>query len=545
MDQLTKWQQIAEELNEATLKRTNSQLLTHYRSALTSIKRQAKVYIEEYETLSFSQRLEAQRLLGVGEQIKSILDEANAQATGTIAKSTGTMAKNGYYSTFYGLEAEIGLNVPMSLLGEDFIEQLVNEPVAGKVFSRRLYENTDQLARATTQSLLQGAIDGKGYSYVAKRIEDLTEADYKKAIRIARTEGGRASSLSQQRAYDDAKDMGVNFKKRWVATFDEYTRNSHQEMDGQTVGVDEDFISPVTGARGQGPRLMGHPAEDINCRCTTIAIVDGYEPELRRDDQTLQEIKNMTYMEWLNYKGVPKTPPQITIPPIKPTVPMGPTYEKVTPDFLQANADYLASSISPDEEYAIKRYTGAAYDKMNRALYLNDPQLMRDYGDYIRNVDAALTKHPLGKNLEIYRGMKTFPDELIAQSGITKSQMVFIDELLDSYKYSTSSLSPGDLTIVETIAKKLEGTSYVHKSFMSTSHDRNKANNFGPIRFVLNADANVPGLAVESISEFAFEKEIIIGKGMKIEIDKVELEDVRTTNGLQAYLKIIARLVKP
>jgi len=306
MEQLTKWVEILEELNELTITKTNTELVRQYRIALREIKARAKVYIETYEQLSFSKRLEAERLLSIGQQIQDILNETSKAVTQSIAQGTGNMAKNGYYSTFFGFEGEYSLNIPMGFLDEDYIRSVVNNPVNGQLFSQRIHKNTTRLAEATTRSLIQGTIDGKGYGYVAKRIEHLTEADYRRALRIARTEGGRASSISQQNAYDEAKNVGVKLKKRWVATFDENTRNSHRALDGQTVDSDKSFTSPVSGAMGQGPRLMGSPAEDINCRCTTIAIVEGYEPGLRLDNETGEAIKNMSYTEWLDYKGVPK-----------------------------------------------------------------------------------------------------------------------------------------------------------------------------------------------------------------------------------------------
>ena len=306
MDQRNKWQQILDDLNAIEMRKTDTALVKTYRNAIKDIKVQAKGFIEKYDTLSFSQRLEADRLLTIGQEIQAILEGTNKIVTQTIAESTGNMALNGYYSMFYGMGGEYGLNVPMSFLDEDYIKSVVNNPVDGKTLSQRLYKNTNQLARATTQSLIQGAIDGKGYKYVAKRIEDLAASDYKKALRIARTEGGRASSLSQQTAYEEAQSVGVKLKKRWLSTLDEATRNSHRLLDGQTVEAEEAFVSPETGATGKGPRLMGRASEDINCRCTTIAVVDGYEPELRLDNETGETIKNMTYTEWLDYKGVPK-----------------------------------------------------------------------------------------------------------------------------------------------------------------------------------------------------------------------------------------------
>lgn len=315
MDQRTKWQTIVDDLDELTFKGTNSGLFKTYQAMLTDIKRQAKGYLEEYETLSFAKRLEAERLLNIGEQIKNRMITANKAVTKTITQATAEHATNGYYGTFYALDGAENINIPVALLDEKYILQLVTTPVDGKKFSQRLYKNIQQLAEATQASLTLGAVDGKGYAYVAKRIEDLTESNYKRALRIARTEGGRVSSLATQRAYRDAKTAGVDMQKRWLSTLDKKTRHSHQELDGQTVDVDDNFVSPITGAKGKGPRLLGRASEDINCRCTTIAVVNGISPELRRDNETGETIQNMTYKEWMESKGMTQAP-KGQIPPV-------------------------------------------------------------------------------------------------------------------------------------------------------------------------------------------------------------------------------------
>ena len=55
-----------------------------------------------------------------------------------------------------------------------------------------------------------------------------------------------------------------------------------------------------------GPRMFGKPQEDINCRCTTITIVNGIEPELRKDIETKEIIKYNNYNEWAEVKGIRK-----------------------------------------------------------------------------------------------------------------------------------------------------------------------------------------------------------------------------------------------
>ena len=430
MDQRNKWREILGELNASAMSKTENALVKAYRNAIKDIKVQAKGFIEEYDTLSFSKRIEVERLLSVGQEIQAILEGTNKIVTQTIAESTGNMAQNGYYSTFYGMEGEYSLNIPMGFLGEDYIQSVVNSPVNGQLFSQRIHRNTDKLARVTTQSLIQGAIDGKGYKYVAKRIEDLTEADYKKALRIARTEGGRASSLSQQKAYEEAQSVGVKLKKRWLSTLDEATRNSHRLLDGQTVEAEEAFVSPETGAIGQGPRLMGRASEDINCRCTTIAVVDGYEPELRLDNETGEMVKNMSYTEWQSYKGVPVSVPkagQAVVPaPSKPS-----PQPEVAPKPVETikRRGHVKASGSTDKitakdlnvdihtakeyEFAITQYTGYGYsdvreyqkNELQDYLQIYGPKKIRYIKKQAEMIEEYIEKAPKWDGGPLYRGV--------------------------------------------------------------------------------------------------------------------------------------------
>lgn len=421
MSQTNKWQKTLDALGDTTIKKTDSAVFKQYKASLAQIKREIKVYIETYDELSFSKRLEAERLLEIGTKIDNILMENTQKVTQIIKDGSKQQALNGYYGSFYGMEGANMINIPMSILGEDYIESLVNEPVNDVLFSQRLYRNTQELAQMTTQSLIQGAIDGKGYAYVAKRIEDMTESDYKRAMRIARTEGGRAQSKSTQMAYEDAQELGINLKKRWVASLDDRTRASHQELDGQTVNVDEDFTSS-SGAKGQAPRLMGQASEDINCRCTTISIVDDYAPELRLDNETGQMVKNMTYNEWLDYKGVPKVTPKVSIKPAQLSPSTPPTPSRATRAHLQEMfeddaIETIAQELGVSREEASKyynnvlNYTGTDYTHLREYQRtgrgaVNKMSTMDEY------LEGYIEKAPQWDGGEIYRGVSMSDAEL-------------------------------------------------------------------------------------------------------------------------------------
>lgn len=299
--ELDKWQKEIERLSYFEENAMNKKLFKYYRQALIDIKKEMKVFMDNYETLSFSKRLEAERLLENGKQIDKILRDMNKEVNNTIEKYVHDSAERGYYGNWYALEGITGVHLDMNMLPEKYIKELVNRPVKGQRFSKRLYKQTNKLAKQTTTALLDAARTGKSYAVAAKLINEMTEASYKQAYRIARTEGGRVQSTTKQRSYVEAKKKGVDIQKQWMSTLDKRTRHSHQHLDGQTVEIEEKFTSG--GYEADGPRLFGVAAEDINCRCTTITVVNGIAPELRVDNEYGETFPYKNYKEWYNGKN--------------------------------------------------------------------------------------------------------------------------------------------------------------------------------------------------------------------------------------------------
>lgn len=280
----------------------DSYLYGHYKDTLKQLKIEIKSYVDNYEKLSFSKRLEVENQIKMTERIDEILSDLSGKTGPKVSEYVREELQRGYYGTWYALEGAENIQLDFGMLPEKYIEQLVNRKVDGKNFSKRLYEHRDELAERVTTVLLNGAERGEGYAKVAKNIGELTEANYKQALRIARTEGGRTQSTAKQKAYQDAEKKGVDLQKRWMATLDKKTRHQHQELDGQTVDVDEQF--DFNGNKADGPRLFGIAGLDIGCRCTTISVVNGVAPELRIDNITKETIEYTKYSDWYASKKV-------------------------------------------------------------------------------------------------------------------------------------------------------------------------------------------------------------------------------------------------
>lgn len=88
---------------------------------------------------------------------------------------------------------------------------------------------------------------------------------------IARTE---VISASNYGAYEAIVQADVGGQKEWIATRDNRTRETHWNLDGEAVGINEKFSN---GLEYPGDP-SGEPGEIINCRCTIGWLDEGEEP---------------------------------------------------------------------------------------------------------------------------------------------------------------------------------------------------------------------------------------------------------------------------
>ena len=87
--------------------------------------------------------------------------------------------------------------------------------------------------------------------------EDLT--------RIADTETHR---IANQAALDTAKYAGAKYKT-WATMLDDRVRDTHDYLEGMTVGIDDDFYT-YDGDHAPAPGLFELPENSINCRCELL-----------------------------------------------------------------------------------------------------------------------------------------------------------------------------------------------------------------------------------------------------------------------------------
>lgn len=142
-------------------------------------------------------------------------------------------------------------------------------------------------------AITQGIIQGESIPQIAKRIATVTgESNYKSAVRNARTAFTGAQNAGRMEGLHKAQQLGIKVKKQWVATNDNRTRDTHAELDGTIVDVDEPFVTTA----GNEIMYPGDPTADAsevyNCRCTLVYVYEENENKIPTYDEWLEKRNN-------------------------------------------------------------------------------------------------------------------------------------------------------------------------------------------------------------------------------------------------------------
>ena len=222
----------------------------------------------------------------------------------------------------YQIEHDTKMSTSFTLYNHEAVERLLKDnpkllPNPGKKTEQAIREgklkrwSQQKLQSVMTQSILQG----DSISHIAERLtQELGEMSANAAVRTARTMTTSAEAAGRLDAYQEAKDMGIGLRQMWVATLDGRTRHEHRILDGQIREVGEPF-------EVDGEEIM-YPGDDnapgylvYNCRCTTIAVVEGSDLDLyglegvERDNR----LGDMSYEEWKGIKEEQQETPEFQV----------------------------------------------------------------------------------------------------------------------------------------------------------------------------------------------------------------------------------------
>ena len=318
-DKLDRWtdeQLAAIESRIAQIYAAAAQELTEKASAFyADLEERDAAMLERVEDGSLSEEAYRQWLQGqmaTGERYEAMRDELAARVSQSnqlaaiyINGKTPEIFRENYNVSAWLLERGYG-ELSFTLFDEHTVRRLILErpellpPVSIDIPLDERW-NQGKITDTITSAILQG----KRIPDIAQDLRLVAEMNRVSAVRNARTAVTSAQNAGRQASYEHAAAMGISVRKRWVATLDKRTRDSHRHMDGVTVPYDQPFHTDLGSTMMYPGDRNGKPGDVYNCRCTMRTVEKpGIEAEPRmrrvRDPATGKNVvvKDMTYAEW-------------------------------------------------------------------------------------------------------------------------------------------------------------------------------------------------------------------------------------------------------
>lgn len=257
---------------------------------------------KDYNSWLAGQKFQAKEWKAKRDQICGILHNANAEAVKIVNGGTISVFADSANWTAYKMEHGEGVNFGFGLYNAQSVTKLMkdNPQIAPKwkIDEPKEYNWNKQ---KVNNCITQGIIQGEGMEDIAKRVATVTSNQNKNlAMTHTQTALGAAQNAGTLQRLQDAKSLGINVVKMWMATLDKHTRDSHAEIDGEEQPVG-DMWHPMKFSNGcRYPCDPLGPAHEVfNCRCVLVEDIKDYPEEYQRYDNIDGEpIENMTYAEW-------------------------------------------------------------------------------------------------------------------------------------------------------------------------------------------------------------------------------------------------------
>lgn len=430
-------------------------------------------------------------------------DEKAREIVGGTSKNVFMEAAN---YTAYDLEKGLRGAVAFNVYDAKTVERLLRKDPKmlpeWKIDQPKDYTWNEKRVR---NAVTQGIIQGESIEEVGERLtSELATSNAKKMDMFARTAVNGAQNAGRMDRLHEAEEMGIDVKKKWLATLDNRTRDTHQALDGQEQPIDEPFV--VDGMKIDYPGDPLAPPELVyNCRCTLTYVYPKYQHlqhnHERRDQLNDKNIENMTYYEWAglaskNKKEGPKTP------------------EKDEKTFTQKDA-YTES-----EKEAIHEYTTSSYSGVNSALREGTVDNYKDVKDIVDKIDSAMEKTVVNNGTVTSRG----------------ASMADLRGMFEGKRRSWFE-DPDNL-------KSLEGQTASFKSYLSTTKGDTVAEPYKrELQWHFTTEGEVHGIDAEKFasSSVKSEREIVFDRDAQIEIEKVKV-NVDSDGDIDGVVEIWAKI---
>lgn len=236
-----------------------------YQEALEDIELNIKILQADEQTVSRIRRVEYQKALY--KQISDTLDMLHEGEFKTIDGFLNTTYERGFVGTMYSLHGQ-GMPMILPIDHESAIRAVLTDSKLSEPLYDALGMDISKLKKAIAAEVTRGIAQGMSNNEIARNIRNTSKAPLARARTIARTESHRIAETASHDAGKKAISKGADLVKQWDASLDDATRDTHRQLDGKIVEMDEYFV--IGTKKALYPSQFGDPAEDCNCRCNAL-----------------------------------------------------------------------------------------------------------------------------------------------------------------------------------------------------------------------------------------------------------------------------------
>ena len=221
--------------------------------------------------------------------VKSVCEKIGGKTLELMDSELPEIAESTYYRSIFDTQKGTGLGFAFALLSRERIDEILLTNWSGRHYSHRVWDNTEKLAEAVQEILLQGFLTGRSSARMASDLRERMHSSYSRSLTLIRTE---ASYIANSAELESCRETGAE-KYRFVATLDLRTSDICRSLDGTEY--------PIAEAR-QGEN---YPPMHPRCRSTTVPVLsDEVMSDMKRrakDPVTGKPVTvsaDMTYEEW-------------------------------------------------------------------------------------------------------------------------------------------------------------------------------------------------------------------------------------------------------
>ena len=247
---------------------------------------------EEEKSIYQSQIYQRDFQKSLKSQIDGFLKDLNSKQYANMTEYMEDCYKNGYLGAMYSIHKQ-GIPIISPIDQKKVTKAMFTDSAISKKLYTKLGEDVELLKKRIANNLSRGIATASEYKVIARNIAADSNVGFNRAMRIARTEGGRISNESAYDASIAAKEKGADVLKSWDAALDGRTRDSHRQVDGEIRELDEPFSNGMMYPSDPA----GGAAEVVNCRCALLQ-----RAKWALDEEELQTLKDRAA-----YYGLDKT----------------------------------------------------------------------------------------------------------------------------------------------------------------------------------------------------------------------------------------------